>query len=61
MSRPYREGQRVKLLNTGIEVTIIEVLPVAQRVFYRIEFENGDRSLVIDTKLRSLQLIADKE
>ena len=53
-NRYFKERQQVKRVDTGEQVTVVEVLPVGLRVFYRIEYPNGDLSLVTDVKLREV-------
>lgn len=57
-ARLFKERQIVKRADTGEQVQVIEILPVGQRVFYRIEYDNGDRGLVIDGTLRAVQSVA---
>jgi hypothetical protein len=52
MTMIFKCPQDVKLLDTGERVTVVEILPVGTAVFYRIEFTNGDVSLVMGSKLR---------
>jgi hypothetical protein len=56
----FQVGQKATHVTDG-EVTVIEVLPVSTRIFYRIEYPNGDRSLAIDTRLRPHVLSMDKD
>lgn len=53
--RFYKLGQRVKRLNTGEHVSIKEVLPIGTNVFYRIEYDSGDTSIVTDKQVREVQ------
>jgi hypothetical protein len=48
----FKCPQEAKLNDTGEKVKVVEVLPVGNAVFYRVEFENGDLSLVLGSKLR---------
>ena len=50
----FREGQTVKLLDTGERVHVVEVRPVGFHVFYRVEQANGQMLLVMATKLREI-------
>jgi hypothetical protein len=52
MTMVFKCPQEVKLLDTGERVMVVEILPVGTVVFYRIEFMNGDLSLVMGSKLR---------
>lgn len=54
MTKIFREGQTVKRLDTGEPVRVVEVLPLNLQVFYRIEHESGDTSLVPGAKLREV-------
>lgn len=54
LDRVYHRGQRVKLLDGGEKVVVVDVMPLGQRVFYRVEQENGDIRLLPDSQLRSL-------
>ena len=54
VTRVFTVSQIAKRVDTGEQVQVIEVLPVGLRVFYRIEYKNGDRSLVHDAILREV-------
>lgn len=56
--RLFKLGQVVKRVNTGEHVSITEVLPIGTNVFYRIEYENGDTSVVTDRQIREVQPVA---
>lgn len=56
----YREGQTAKRNTTGEHVQIVEVIPVGNTVFYRVEHENGDLGLVEAKMLRPVQSIAQE-
>lgn len=54
----FKTGETAKRNDTGEHVEVIEVIPVGMEVAYRIEYENGDRSIVFGAMLRPVQLIA---
>lgn len=54
----FKVGQRVKRNDTGEQVSIKETLPIGLKVFYRIEYDSGDTSIVPDAQLREVQPIA---
>ena len=56
-NRYFKEQQQAKRVDTGEQVTVVEVLPVGLRVFYRVESQNGDLTLVVDSKLRDARPI----
>jgi hypothetical protein len=51
----YHEGQIVKRHDTGQRVQVVEVIPVGNTIFYRVEHENGDLGLVQGTSLRGAE------
>ena len=56
----YKQGQTVKRNDTGEQVQIVDVLPVGTAVFYRVEYESGDTTLLQATALRPVQSIAER-
>ena len=52
ITRVFKQQQTVKRVDTGEHVKVVEILPLGLRVFYRIEYENGELSLVTDATLR---------
>jgi len=48
----FKEGQTVKLVDTGERVTVVEVRPVGLHVFYRVEHGNGKIETVSASRLR---------
>ena len=54
MTKIFRERERAKRVDTGEQVTVVQTMPLGQRVFYRIESENGDTTVVLDAKLREV-------
>lgn len=54
----FKVGQRVKRNDTGEHVSIKETLPTGLKVFYRIEYDSGDTSIVTDKQIREVQPIA---
>ena len=58
VTRVFKRLQQAKRVDTGEVVTVVEILPLGLKVFYRIEYESGELSLVPDATLRELQLSA---
>jgi hypothetical protein len=54
LDRVYHRGQQVKLLDGGEKVVVVDVMPLGQRIFYRVEREDGEVRLMPDTSLRSV-------
>lgn len=50
--RWFKERQQAKRVDTGEPVTVIEVIPLGLKVFYRIERVDGEVTLVPEAKLR---------
>lgn len=56
--RFFKTGDTAKRNDTGEHVQIVEVLPLGMKVFYRIEYQTGNTSLVADSVLRPVQSVA---
>lgn len=54
----FKEGQIVKRNDTGEQVQIVDVLPLGHHVAYRIEYQNGDTSVVLGSQLRPATPVA---
>jgi hypothetical protein len=54
--RHFRVKQVVKRVTTGERVTVVEILPIGLRVFYRVEYENGDVSVLLDSQVRDVSM-----
>lgn len=50
----FKEGQTVKLLDTGERVKVVEVRVSGFHVFYRVEQASGETLLLMATKLREI-------